>query len=98
MHILVVLHGDMFLLQDVWSSEPLKLVMSAQHRVVYGEHEGMGMGLAIGWTTSIQARNMIPRVVHDSDELLAVVLELTVFGGVLVISPHISPSHEYGGS
>ena len=53
------------------------------------------MGLAIGWRRALQVPNMVPAVVHDSTQMFAVVLDLSVFGRVLAVTPYISPSHEY---
>ena len=69
-NVLVALHVELFLLQEPWTTEPLRAAMSPMYRVAYGVHEGMGMGLAIGWHRALQVPNMVPVVVHDSSRTL----------------------------
>ena len=86
--------GRVFFLQEVWAFEPLKLAMLSMYRVAYSVHEGTGTRHAAGWRGALEVPNMALAVIHDSTQMYDVVLELSIFGRVVAVSPHISPSHQ----
>ena len=53
------------------------------------------MGRAVGWRGALRVPNMMPIVGHNTPHFFAVVLEQSVIGTLLAISPHISPLHEH---
>ena len=67
----------------------------SQYRMLVSETMGQGTGFAIGWRRALQQESTLPRVAHDTVDFLAVLIPFKVFGRVLAVSPHLSPSHEY---
>ena len=61
--VLVALHIDLYLLQEVWDATPLRSAAPSQFRVSVGETMGQGTGFAIGWRRALQRTFRAHRVV-----------------------------------